>query len=322
MPRLLPKTAGNHKLQGRLRFQGLPIAIENRPGSVRSGTDYDGTPWRTKMKLPYGYIQGTEGADGDPVDVYVGKEHDAPFAYVVHQKNPETHKYDEDKIFLGVGTKAEAKRSFLEHYDDPEFLGPIERMPLDVLKAKLVEQRGRKITSKEASYHQCFTDGGRRDTKLPGYLRDASAVNKHAERCVPIELFRSGKFGEVLAETSPQEAPTNSSGSNTKVAGDVRYAGSTFSHRDSDLQVPFDGTAVDPSMVSSRGHDSSSMRKQAMRQAFLEHYDSKEFLGPIAQVAMDRLQDLVDSKRRLVKISHPVNGFLAEFRRLINAVQK
>jgi hypothetical protein len=59
-----------------------------------------------------------------------------------------------------------------------------------------------------------------------------------------------------------------------------------------------------------------------MRQAFLEHYDSKEFLGPIAQVAMDRLQDLVDSKRRLVKISHPVNGFLAEFRRLINAVQK
>lgn len=37
------------KLQGHVVHQGIPIAIENRKGSVRKGVDADGTPWRTEM---------------------------------------------------------------------------------------------------------------------------------------------------------------------------------------------------------------------------------------------------------------------------------
>ena len=45
----------------RVEFMGLPITIENRPGSVREGIDQDGHPWQTKMHAPYGFLRGTEG---------------------------------------------------------------------------------------------------------------------------------------------------------------------------------------------------------------------------------------------------------------------
>lgn len=133
------------KLQGKITFQGLPIAIENKAGSVRKGVDPDGTPWRTKMKLDYGYIKGTEGADGEGVDCYVGPDEDADSAFVVHQKNPKTGKYDEDKVMLGFSSKAEAKDAFGQHYDDPSrFLGPIDEVSMRRLN-KLVAAKGKLV---------------------------------------------------------------------------------------------------------------------------------------------------------------------------------
>jgi len=141
-----------YKLQGHMTFQGLPIAIENKAGSVRRGVDKDGTKWETRMKYPYGYIQGTEGADGEGVDVYVGPDEDADTAYVVHQKDPETGKYDEDKILLGFRSKKEAKEAFEAHYDDPEdFLGPIKAVSMERLK-ELAEAKGRLVKIARASY--------------------------------------------------------------------------------------------------------------------------------------------------------------------------
>ena len=123
-----------YELQGHKDFQGLPIAIENRKGSVRKGKDSDGNEWRTKMKLPYGYIKGTKGADGEEVDTYVGPDKEAPDAYVVHQRDKETGKYDEDKVMLGFRSKSDAKKAFLAHYDSPQFLGPISRVSMDRLR--------------------------------------------------------------------------------------------------------------------------------------------------------------------------------------------
>jgi len=123
-----------YKLQGHTDVQGLRIAIENRKGSVRKGTDSDGNEWRTKMKHPYGYIKGTRGADGEPVDAYVGPDKDAPKAYVVHQHKDDGKGYDEDKVMLGFKSKADAKRAYLEHYDDPKFLGPISIVSVERLK--------------------------------------------------------------------------------------------------------------------------------------------------------------------------------------------
>jgi len=135
--------AGNYKKQHR-RSQGLDISIENPTGSVRSGVDRDGHAWRTKMTHAYGYIRGSLGVDGDHVDCYLGPEAEAPIAYIVHQRKAgKWDRYDEDKVMLGFGSEEEAKRAYLDHYDDPRFLGPITAMPMDEFKEKVLSTRER-----------------------------------------------------------------------------------------------------------------------------------------------------------------------------------
>src|ERR1700743_1639620 len=108
------------RLHYKTTFQDLPISIENRVGSVRSGVDKaTGEEWRTKMKVPYGYIRGTEGVDGDHLDVFVGGVEHASFAYVIHCNTPDGKEFDEDKGMLGFKTAEAAKNCFLQHYDDP-----------------------------------------------------------------------------------------------------------------------------------------------------------------------------------------------------------
>ena len=138
----------SHKLHYKTEFQDLPISVENRKGSVREGTDpKTGKPWRTKMKNPYGYIRGTRGVDGDSVDVYLGPEEEAGKAFVVHQKDPETGKFDEDKVMLGFPSKTKARKAFLKHYDDPDFLGPISAIPMPKLKKKLKAKKAQKLVA-------------------------------------------------------------------------------------------------------------------------------------------------------------------------------
>jgi len=140
-----------HKLQGHTEVQGLPIAIENRKGSVRKGKDADGNEWRTKMKHPYGYLKGTKGADGEEVDCYVGPKKDAKDAFVVHQKDKDTGAYDEDKVMLGFPSKRAAKEAFLAHYDSPKFLGPVAKVSVDRLR-ELVESKGKLTKISQASW--------------------------------------------------------------------------------------------------------------------------------------------------------------------------
>ena len=119
-------------------FQGLKIGVENPKGSVRRGTDVKtGKPWATKMVWPYGYIRKTEGVDGDKVDVFVGPFKNAKTAYVVHQNDPNTGEYDEDKVLLGFPSAASAKRAYMVHYDEPEkFFGSLSQMSMAEFKRK------------------------------------------------------------------------------------------------------------------------------------------------------------------------------------------
>ena len=96
------------------------------------------------MKMPYGYIVRTRGADDEPVDAYVGPKKDAKNAYVVHQKDKDKGTYDEDKVFLGLPSKKAAKEAFLAHYDSPKFLGPISIVDMDRLR-ELVRAKRRLV---------------------------------------------------------------------------------------------------------------------------------------------------------------------------------
>lgn len=138
------KNSAGFDLQGKTEVQGLPIAIENRVGSVREGENDDGSKWRTKFRTPYGYLEGTKGADGDEIDTYVGPDKKSDKAVVVHQKNPDGS-HDEDTVMLGYPTAGAAKKDILRHYEDKSQLGGSTVMTVDELKARIARADGKKV---------------------------------------------------------------------------------------------------------------------------------------------------------------------------------
>ncbi|QUM78723.1 hypothetical protein HWV00_20850 (plasmid) [Moritella sp. 24] len=116
-PTQAQKQAGNYK-KGRITFGPFNIAIENPKGSTRSGTDENGDDWSITLKNHYGDIMKTIGADGDPVDVFLGDNTDAESVFIVDQIDPATRKFDEHKVMLGFNSLADAKKAYFANYAD------------------------------------------------------------------------------------------------------------------------------------------------------------------------------------------------------------
>lgn len=110
------KEAGNYKKK-HIRMHGLEISIENQAGSVRSGTDEQGNEWSNEIHYDYGDIKGTTGADGDPIDVFVGKNLTGKKVFVVNQTHSDG-KFDEHKVMFGFNTKAAAEAGYLKNYSE------------------------------------------------------------------------------------------------------------------------------------------------------------------------------------------------------------
>jgi hypothetical protein len=140
-------TWSGHKLEDRYKVQGMDISIENKKGSVRSGTDKDGHEWNCKMHFDYGYIRGTVGRDKDHLDCYVGPDRESERVFIVHQNDPVTGAYDEDKVMLGFSSEEEARKAYLSQYDRPGFLGDIIEMGIEEFKETIFDEnnKGRKI---------------------------------------------------------------------------------------------------------------------------------------------------------------------------------
>lgn len=125
------KEAGNYK-KGHIRIDGFDITIENPKGIERSGVDADGKPWSVTMNNTYGYIRGTEGVDGDHIDVFLGNSGNG--VYVVDQVK-EDGSFDEHKVMYGFGSMAEAKEAYLSNYSSGwKGLGNITGVSKDVFK--------------------------------------------------------------------------------------------------------------------------------------------------------------------------------------------
>jgi hypothetical protein len=122
--------------QASLSHQGILIYVENMPGTTRSGTGTDGRRWSVKMRVPYGEIPNTIGADGDPIDVFVGPDPMAPTVFVFHQKHFQSTEeqvegtYDEDKVMLGFKSEAEALRCYRSHFTMPVLAPGITTMSI------------------------------------------------------------------------------------------------------------------------------------------------------------------------------------------------
>lgn len=147
-------TFSGHKLQGREKIAGMDISIENKNGSTRKGVDKDGHEWATKMKYDYGYIRGTVGRDKDHLDAYInqkrhrdwGNDEEKDKVFVVHQNDPVTGKYDEDKCMIGWDDANSAKKAYLSQYDRPGFFGSIEAVPLSAFKDFIFSNKGKIVT--------------------------------------------------------------------------------------------------------------------------------------------------------------------------------
>ncbi len=136
-------TYSGYPLQGRTKIHGMDISIENKKGSVRSGVDKDGHEWAIKMAYDYGYIRGTVGKDKDHVDAYIGNNPESEQVFIVHQNDPTTGTYDEDKVMLGFNSAAEAKAAYLRQYDRPGFFGSMDEMSIEEFKEKAFDKKNK-----------------------------------------------------------------------------------------------------------------------------------------------------------------------------------
>ena len=132
------KEAGNYA-KGHTQIHGMDVSIENPAGSVRTGMDADGNRWEATMPddTHYGYINRTEGADGDHVDAFIGPNPQSRNAYVIDQIDPATGKFDEHKSLIGFNSGPEAVDAYRKSFSDgsgDSRIGAVTPMPIEQFK--------------------------------------------------------------------------------------------------------------------------------------------------------------------------------------------
>ena len=127
------KEAGNYK-KGHVIVDGYNITLENPKGSERTGTDKNGNKWSVTMNNDYGYIRGTEGVDGDHIDVFLSDNPESGDVFVIDQVNPDGT-FDEHKVMYGFKSALAAKRAYKANYSkDWTGLGNITRVSKEEFK--------------------------------------------------------------------------------------------------------------------------------------------------------------------------------------------
>jgi len=112
--------AGNYA-KGSFRMHGLRITIETPMFQSRRGKQ-DGKPWSITCMAHYGYVNGTKGADGDAVDVFVGPAPESLCVYVINQvkkvdRSFDEPVFDEHKVMLGFTDQVQACTAYMNSYE-------------------------------------------------------------------------------------------------------------------------------------------------------------------------------------------------------------
>ncbi len=130
------KLSGEYK-KGTVIIHGLVIDIENARSTSRTGKGEDGRTWRNLMPDHYGDIRGTMGADGDPIDVWVGPWPEGKKVFAVNQlfvAGPKKGQFDEHKLMICYPTMEMARNAYRNAYDrDFQGFGSMVEMTLNQL---------------------------------------------------------------------------------------------------------------------------------------------------------------------------------------------
>ncbi len=98
----------------------VEIAIDRPKGFIQLGIDASGTPWTRTYACDYGYFPGTQGGDGEALDVYVGELLESANVYLIEQITCEG-KFDEWKVMVGFPSEIQAKAAYLAHTPEQFF---------------------------------------------------------------------------------------------------------------------------------------------------------------------------------------------------------
>ncbi len=178
------KEAGNYR-KGHITIDGYNITLENPKGSERSGTDKDGNKWSVTMNNDYGYIRGTEGVDGDHIDVFLSDTPESGKVFVVDQVN-EDGTFDEHKVMYGFDTRQDAEEAYLANYS-PGWtgLGQITEVSKDQFR-KWIDSSHRK--TKPFAEYQLVASSGKQEEK------------NNSDKGVPEKIARAvvGRFENMV----------------------------------------------------------------------------------------------------------------------------
>ena len=188
------KEAGNYK-KGHIKLDGYDITIENPKGSTRSGVDEQGKEWSVTMNNDYGYLRGTEGVDGDHIDVFLSDEPTDGNVFVVDQVKPDGS-FDEHKVMYGFATADEARAAYLANYS-PGWtgLGAITEVSKDEFK-KWVESSHRK-TKPFAEYKSVKSISGQNEASVvrgEGYTITPTIYKKKSGGMLDMQLVKFDKL--------------------------------------------------------------------------------------------------------------------------------
>ncbi len=117
-----------------IAFSGIQVRIDRPVGFVQRGTGPNG-PWSRTYTVPYGEILGTEGGDGDCLDVFCGPNPDATTAYWASQVRRDGV-FDEFKFGLGFYTREAFIACYCAHIP-AELLGRVWSQPIAQVQALL-----------------------------------------------------------------------------------------------------------------------------------------------------------------------------------------
>ena len=186
------KEAGNYK-KGHVKIDGYDVTIEQPKGSVRRGKDASGKRWEQEMHNTYGYIRGTEGVDGDHIDVFLSDDPSQGDVFVVDQVN-EDGSFDEHKVMYGFPDIESARKAYLSNYEDGwQGLGAITPVSKEEFK-KWIDSSHRK-TKPFAEYRSVKPLG---DTQLgeqptAGYSIEQTTYTNKKGKTTPMHLVTFGR---------------------------------------------------------------------------------------------------------------------------------
>lgn len=260
------KRAGNYQ-KGHVKVHGLDISIENPQGSFREGRDVDGTPWRARLPAHYGYIRRTEGADGDHVDVFVGRHPKSPLVYVVDQLDHRTGKFDEHKAFVGFSSPQQVKNTYFAAFTDgkgKDRLGKLEEMTVAQFRDWLKKGDTTKPFKRASGGRVGVADGG-----TPN----------------PFDQFDAGTEGSNPFDQFDKKPPTTGGGLTSYLPAAI-------------TDIPHEAYESTAHAVKSIGQAWSDMRARRAEQAQRDAGANGSFFDP--QAFIGQAKDVIDTGKSLI----------------------